>query len=195
MAGAHESFAPRLCAGPAGELLAVWHDARNGKAHDVYANYSADRGGTWLTEPVRLDDGPQGGNSLFPRCAFDGATAHVAWTDEREGAAGVYHRALVGGVPGPETRVDADSLAATDVQIAVDEGEVFVAWIDGDELRYATAAGGAFAGEDHRLDAGSAGVEKHDLATGAAEGVGYAVWTDAREGTTGVWFRAVPLAP
>jgi hypothetical protein len=218
--GENDSFEPRIRAAAA-DVYVVWHQRREGEGADIFANYSADGGATWLGEALRLDtDEPGVGNSLFPQCVLVDGTLHVAWSDQRGavGSAGelgtdVYHRTVVAGVPGAETRLDVGTEAghsnSTNVRIAADGGAVMVAWQDHrgevelgtengyEELYYnfAPIGGGFDTTTDFRIDAQPEGrSQKADLDVAVVGADWLASWTDVQNGTSGVLFQRLPLA-
>jgi len=75
---------PSLAVGPDGDLLVVWSDGRNDD-EDVFVRRSADGGGTW-TEPVRVNDNPEGDGTSQYMPVVDVATdgrIDVAFLDRR----------------------------------------------------------------------------------------------------------------
>ena len=216
--GANDSFEPQLCADPAGNLYAVWHDSRNGTGRDIYMNYSANKGDEWMGTALRLDTDTAGlGNSLFPVCVSDGSTLHVAWYDNRANGAGeggydIFYREVNGGTPGDEeVRLDvgegqqAGFANSVDPRIAMDNGNVVVAWADGrgeaingtafgyDDLYYNySEGGGPFDDEfDYRMDSMYDGQSfKVDLNLAVIGNIWLAAWTDGRNGTSDIFFQS-----
>ena len=212
--GANDSFAPQLCHDGDAGVLVVWHDARNGEGRDVYFNASTDGGKRWLSSAVRLDSDNAGfADSLFPRCTFGGGEFHVAWTDDREGAYDVYHRSVDFGVPGnEEARIDLGSppgfANGYEVAIAAGTGDVVVAWRDErgaieagrdpafTDLWYTFTPFGQPFPEDGelRIDAIPSGIaDRRDVQLAVVGGTLLAAWTDGRNGTDDIYFRAHPL--
>lgn len=82
--GTASSLLPQVACGD-DRLYVAWYDNRSG-AFDVLVTMSADGGGTWLDEEVRLDTDEAGAtNSLAPRVASDAGEAVVVWYDQRDG--------------------------------------------------------------------------------------------------------------
>lgn len=112
--GSHYSFAPRFDV-TAEAAYVVWHDDRSGENRDVFMNYSADAGATWLDEAVRVDSGDAPGfsESLNPDVDVVGNQAHIVWQDNRERAYDIYYRvATAGAFDAPEIRVENDQAGA-----------------------------------------------------------------------------------
>jgi hypothetical protein len=84
--GAHARSDPRIaCSG--GNVYAAWSDARFSAWNEVFFNCSSDRGATWLSNDVRLNDDAAGSSQhvLHGLCA-DGARVHAVWYDTRHSA-------------------------------------------------------------------------------------------------------------
>jgi hypothetical protein len=149
--GSADSFAPRLALGD-GVAYVVWHDERNSE-RDIFMNYSADDGRTWLPAAVQVEsDGPGAADSTFPAVAVAGRTAHIVWQDRRHGGFDVFYRSFIDGVAraieverddgsepsgaDAEYRLDRNSGSrpgvanSVNARVAVDAGNVVVAWED-----------------------------------------------------------------
>jgi hypothetical protein len=75
-------------------VYAVWSDYRNGNA-DVYYNYSATNGATWMAADARVDGDfiPGAHNSYNPKVsAQPPGGVYVVWEDDRHGTADIYFR-------------------------------------------------------------------------------------------------------
>ncbi len=145
-AGDWNSLAPQITLGGA-DLYVSWYDGRDG-AYDIYFNYSADWGSTWMGEGARVDTDDRGAAySAKPRMAVDGVGGvHVIWEDLRNGNNDIfYNKSADFGAhwADPDTRVDQDeertdeglvaSAPAESFGAAVaaeSEGLVAVAWHD-----------------------------------------------------------------
>ncbi|MEQ1500669.1 MAG: hypothetical protein ABMB14_00495 [Myxococcota bacterium] len=214
--GANDSFEPQLCSDGGDNVYAVWHDARNGDGRDIYMNYSGDKGIDWGGAATRLEvDSPGFGNSLFPVCAAEGSTLHVAWHDKLNEGEGydIYYRTVEAGIPGNDpVRLDVGTPAgyanSLDPRIALNDGTVLVAWQDGrgeveagsdngyDDLYYNYSEGGApfSASEDFRIDSMYDGKSfKVDTNVTLLGGSWYAAWTDGRGGTSDIYFQTFAI--
>lgn len=96
--GSADSFSPRLSV-DGDAAYVVWHDERNGAAsRDIYMNWSADGGVTWMAEAAQVEtDGAGAGDSTFPTVAVADGTAHIVWQDRRGGGFDIYYRSFVDG--------------------------------------------------------------------------------------------------
>jgi hypothetical protein len=210
--GSNYSFAPRLEA-DGGHVYVVWHDGRSGEHRDIYMNYSADGGVTWLEEAVRVETDAQGfSESLNPDIIVEGDTAHIVWQDARNVGYDVFYRKSVAGDAASaeeEVRLDVtdDEGVGNSVQPRITKREdvIGVLWMDlradgGDgynDLYYAyldLAEEEPAWSDDLRLDsigAGSSFTEDHHMAI--HEGSVYATWVDGRSGSRDVFFSSVLL--
>lgn len=178
--GAYESFEPQVCADGQQNVYVVWHDARGGDGYDVYYQYSANLGGTFLPAAARLEtDTPGFANSLYPRCNANGAQLHTTWYDDRFGGYDVFYRRLTQGSPdGPEVRVDAGTpegfANSLDAKLARYDQTVVIGWADDRaeaEANAATTSTGSAPG-------GATGYE--DLYYNYSEGAAFDEETDYR---------------
>lgn len=111
---------PALAVGPAGEVYAAWHDARNGD-WDVFLRRSTDHGLTW-SSPGRLSDDPVGSgrNQYLPRLsvAADGRLDAV-FLDRRDDPGNVLNHTFLasssdrGASFGPNLRITAEPSNST----------------------------------------------------------------------------------
>jgi hypothetical protein len=215
--GEYESFSPQVCADGQSNVYVVWHDARGGDGYDVYYQYSANLGGTFLPTAQRLEtDTPGFANSLFPRCVANGATLHTTWYDNRYEGYDVFYRRLTQGSPdGVEVRVDTgtpDGFAnSLDAQIARYDQTVAIAWADDraeaeanadttgtgpgpagyEDLYYNYSEGPSFDAEtDYRIDSLLPGQSyKLGLQIALLGNELYAAWEDGRGGSSDIYFQ------
>jgi hypothetical protein len=222
--GAFESSRPQICTDGLNNVYVVWEDLRNsadGTRHDIYYQYSGDRGVTWLADAQRLEtDTPGFGDSVSPVCVVQGTTAHVAWSDQRNDGDGydIYSRDVVAGVAsGEPVRLDVgvdgkepDGFAnSLDPVIAMGtDGRVAVGWSDqrgeagvADPSGYVdlyynySAPGSTFeTANDLRIDSTVSGSShKSDLHLAILGGSWYAAWTDDRDLTGDIYFTTFAL--
>jgi len=206
--GLTHSFQPIVKA-DGGHAHVVWNDEVNGVGNDVFiASGSCNAWGP----ATRVDDSNAGFfESRLPTLEVSGATAHVAWTDNRNGAYDVFYRRVEAGIPvGEEVRLDVgtDDGASHSIEPALAFNpigeQVVVAWNDGradfedfgyDDIFYNHAsASGPFAASDLRIDTVDAGVSfKTDLQIAITGRVLFAAWSDGRNGTADVYFHRVEI--
>jgi hypothetical protein len=214
--GVSNAFEPAVCVGDNGYAYVVWHDDRHGEAHDIYVNYTLDRGEHWLGAFRLETDAPGVGNSLDPVCTAHEARLHVAWREKRAEtfAYDVFYRQVNAGIPvGAEVRLDVgipeEGIAESRSPVmAIDSGTVLVAWREArgeaaagtdagyEELYYNYAElGGTFDTEsDYRIDSTVDGTTiKSDLSVALIGSRWMAAWTDDRNGTDDVYFQSMPL--
>jgi len=222
--GLYESSHPRACTDGLDHVYVVWEDLRNseqGDTHDIYYNYSADRGVTWLPDAQRLEtDNPGFGDSINPTCVADGVTAHVTWSDEFNGSKGydIYYRDIVAGVAtGDVQRLDVgvdgkepDGFAnSLDPLIAMGtDGRIAVAWSDqrGEAdspdpqgnvdlyYNYAPSGGSFQTSNDLRIDSWLPGASaKTDLNLAILGGSLYTAWADTRTLSSDIYFTTLKL--
>lgn len=211
--GDNHSFHPRV-ASEGDEVYIVWSDWRSGDARDIFYNYSADAGQTWLTEAKRLDslDSPGFSESFNPEIVMKDGVAHVAWQDATDGAFDIYYRQIVGGEPGEtEIRADKDEAGqgnSADPKIAIDGSVVVVSWEDfrddGGEgynelyYNYLDLAEGEgepqFKDEDFRLDSTFKGTSfALEHTTIVRGGVVHTTWIEGRNGSEDIYYSKVQL--
>lgn len=105
-----------------GHAYVVWHDDRNGANSDIYMNWSADAGDSWLESAVQVEtDGAGAGDSALPQVAMSGTRAHIVWQDNRNAAFDIYYRSFEEGTA--LTRDDFDNDTAADSEFRVDRGD------------------------------------------------------------------------
>ncbi len=87
--GSQGTNAPTLVADRSGHVYAAWTDARE-ITYAVYFNTSADHGGTWLAQDVRIGRAPAGKyHALPPRlAATPSGRLFATWIDNRNHSAG-----------------------------------------------------------------------------------------------------------
>ena len=194
--GAGNSQTPQICC-DGSRVYVVWADDRNGFS-DIYGNRSLDGGDTWLSADVRLDRGlPGTADSREPAIACDGASVVVAWADRRNGSWDVYaNRSSDGGATwaASDVRVDADpgSAQSTEPQVVRGSGVVAVAWRDDRHgglslLAARSLNGGASWTSEARVDRGPQAVGAFRIR--AAGDAVLAVWSDARNGASDIYFN------
>ena len=199
-------------------VYVVWRDGRNGSlAQDIYFNYSADGGRTWLAEARRLNTNPVGSlDHQTPQCTVQGvSTAHVAWTaQDVEGAVDVYYRRIVGGRSEAEPeRLVAVGEGASPVLhtplIGGDDDHVAVAFIDRrravDAVDRASDLYLHHVGPNGTVSDASSEIriegrwqepgEISDPAFVVHDGWWFAAWTDGSGASTDILFHRGPLAP
>lgn len=216
-AGSEFSFQPQIGADE-DDVYVVWHDARDGDGGSIYMNYSSNGGADWFGSAARVEqDESQGNfNSLFPKVVVTGARGHIAWYDNTQyndpsaEAYDIWYRAFDAGNPVADmTRLSQPELStgqgnSTNVQMATNGAEVLVAWEDQrdgaeaadgyNDLYYNYIAGGNPQTEDFRIDTFyPANSFKKDLRVALHGNLVFSVWTDGREGTSDVFFKALPL--
>jgi len=217
--GEYESFEPQVCADGKSNVYVVWHDARGGDGYDVYYQYSANLGGTFLPTAQRLEtDTPGFANSLYPRCSANGATLHTTWYDDRFDGYDVFYRRLTQGSPdGVEVRVDTGTpegfANSLDAKLARFDNTVAIAWADDraeaeananttttgpgntpagyEDLYYNYTEGAAFDEEtDYRIDSLLPGQSyKVGLEIALLGNELYAAWEDGRGGSSDIYFQ------
>lgn len=210
--GSNYSFAPRI-ASDGDHVYVVWHDGRAGLHRDIYMNYSADGGETWLESAERVESDAMGfSESLNPDLVVEGDTAYIVWQDARNVGYDIYYRRIVAGNPATadeEVRLDVSDTpgAGNSVQpkIVKRDSVIAVLWMDHREdagegyndLYYNwidLAAEEPAWDEDHRVDsigAGTSYTEQHQL--DIQDGYLFASWIDGRSGTRDIYFSRVEL--
>lgn len=214
--GLHDSFSPKLCSDGGANVYAIWHDTRGGEGHDIYMNYSPSGGADWQGVAMRLDSDAAGfGDSLSPSCVAESSILHAIWSDRRETDAGydIFYRTATAGIPGdPEIRLDTGTPAgffnSIAPVIAFGDNQMVVAWRDGrgeavsgtnegyEDLYYNYSdAETPFDPEgDYRIDSMVDGRSfKQDLNLSLIGGSLYSAWTDARNGTTDIYFTTLGI--
>lgn len=193
------SFSPQI-ASDGDHVYVVWHDGRGGAESDVFLNYSADGGRSWLGEAVRVDDGDGDGfsRSMGPRLLVRGDTAHVAWRDHRDQVGAIYARTVVAGTP-VDNDVRVSELApshAGSPQIAANDSLLVGAWLTLDEalptIAYNTAPLDEPGAWDEPQSIADVFGAVADLTVDVRDDRLYAAWTEAGE-TNGVFFKAKTL--
>ncbi|MBX2803805.1 MAG: glycoside hydrolase [Myxococcales bacterium] len=215
--GAADSFEPQLCTDNLSNVYVFWHDSRNSGnvgARDIYYNYSLNAGADFFFDSRRLDSDGRGlANSLYPVCAVDGNTAHVAWQDNRFEGYDIFYRMVEDGIPDlEEIRLDAGTAQGSsnslDTIIDFHSGNVAVAWNDG-RAEAESLAGNGYTDlyynwmggdtdwdteDDYRIDSMFDGQSfKVDFNFQILGGQWYAAWTDGRAGTSDIYFQKFDL--
>lgn len=91
-------------------VYVAWHDTRGGDNLDIFMNYSADGGNTWLGGAARVESDPAGLNeSRDASVLVVGDTAHIVWEDNRNGGYDILYRKAVGGVMAEDEEIRLDS--------------------------------------------------------------------------------------
>jgi len=206
--GSHDSFRPRV-ASDGDHVYVVWHDTRDGDQRDVFFNWSGNHGQNWATAAVRVDSDAAGAyDSIAPDVVVHGDTATFAWQDARSSAYDIYVRqAQVGVFYDPEARVDRDAPGAANslnARILQNHDTIAVVWEDRrgdagqdyDDLfyNYSRDGGQTWATTDLSLDSIAPGTSyKLDFQPVLSDGVLYVAWEDGRNGTSDIYFQALPV--
>lgn len=107
---------------------------------DTYFTRSADRGNTWLPEPIRINQGA--GDTSSPHMDCLGDRIYVAWEDNRDGETGYQNIYLNFSTDGGNTWLNEDVALDNDPdgaaislgpRVALFEGQVHVVWYDQSE--------------------------------------------------------------
>ena len=124
---------PAIAVDAGGNAYVTWEDQRDGDSDIYFATRSVT--GTWSAN-VRVNDDITGtAHQASPSIAVDAVgNAHVAWEDERNGAADVYFATWpVTGTWSANAQVNDDAGAAIQDSpaIAVDsDGHAYAVWLD-----------------------------------------------------------------
>jgi len=114
-------------------VCVAWADSRAGYTDiDIYMDCSTDGGVTWGADS-RANNDASGSNQLSPDIAVDtGGTAHLVWTDRRNGNADVYygHFSAAGGWVNVQLNADVGTATQSDPAIALDGQDIHVVWQD-----------------------------------------------------------------
>ena len=214
--GSNNSFGPTIGADE-GNVYIAWHDDRNGVGRDIFLNYSADAGATFLEEVSRVDSDNAGFfDSLFPALLVEGDVAHVVWQDARNTGFDIFYRVATAGVfdtaeEGLEFRLDRDQEGfgnSINPRIVSGAGVMTVGWEDFradpgegyNDLHYNFLTTGGeepeWSGEDYRVDSVFEGTSYAVDASWAVNEVDAAVevltsWADGRNGTGDIYFSHV----
>ena len=204
-AGAAVSRGPEIAVSR-GTVYVTWYDERNGGAgrEDIYLNYSADGGVTWLSSDVRLDTDLAGAaSSLFPQIAVSAFSVYVTWYDERNGSGGgggdiYFNYSADAGVTwlGSDIRLDTDIAGAAGSRtpkIAATGSSVYVAWTDernggflsGEDIyfNYSGNGGASWLTSDVRLDTDTPGSARSHAPQITSAGTSvHVTWHDERNG-------------
>jgi len=200
--GRYPSHAPRI-ATVGGQVWVTWFNFLYG-APDIYVATSADRGKTF-GEPLRIDSDSRGEAwSGYPQIAASADRVHVVWEDHRNGAADLYTAMSTdGGLSFTEdARIDGGEPGAADsqwAQIAIDQGQVWVAWHDQRDGEgfgiYATwFDGGGWLDTPIRVDVAAPG--RYDSLRPqlvAQGGLAHVAWEDRRLEYPDVRYRTLAL--
>jgi hypothetical protein len=185
-------------------VYVTWADDRNG-LHDIYLNYSADRGRTWQSQDLRINTSLAGAAySLYPDVAVAGSSVYVAWGENSSNASHAYfNRSLDGGATwlAQQVRIDSSSGSCSAPRIAATPAGVHAAWVDSRNgafgfdiyFNYSADQGTTWRG-DVRLDtdpAGSAASTYPEIAV-AGPSV-YVTWMDLRNGPVEDVYFNVPF--
>jgi len=190
---------PDLAVDAAGNLYAVWADARNGEGdNDIYFA-TRPAGGEWNANEVVAD---AAGSLENPRIAVDGdGGVHVVWQDSVEDT--IYYATRLGtGVWSTPEQVCDDEARANDPALTVGpQGQLFVTWLDyringgegGSEIFVAERVDGVWSA-DVNVNDYPLWIEQQAPAI-AADPLGNVtlVWQDTRGGTDDIYFAERPL--
>jgi len=183
------------------DFVYVAFASRVGVRREIRLNRSLDSGQTFLASAVTVSDvAGQTAGTGDPTVCCDGATVHVAWTDDRDGERDIrYNRSTDAGAtfPAPDRRLDsgiAGSADSINPRMCCAGPRVFAAWVDhrAGQLDPAIRSnrsldgGGTFLAADVAVSHAST----HALAVSAPAVVCddetmAAVWADLRNAATG----------
>mgnify|MGYP001476389610 CR=1 FL=1 len=189
----------------------AWHDDRNG-AKDIFVAASLDAGGTWPTEPSRVDNDVEGGaNSFYPSVTASGGRVLVAWHDDRDVGYDIFLRGSDDGGQNwaSEYRIDTDvagSAHSLSARMARDEDRVALVWSDfralasleGEPhpdiyLRTSMDGGQLWSEEEERVDDDPQSTAiSSDPQIAIAGPLLHILWTDYRLGKADLWYRSMP---
>jgi hypothetical protein len=204
--GTSRSVVPQIsCSGT--NVYAVWQDERNGYYRDIYFNYSADGGTTWLPEAYRLDTGdPPGANSSQEaKITCFGDNVYVVWEDARNGYADdiYFNYSTDKGATwqASDIRLDTGDTPGANwsyyPQISCSPTHVYVVWHDSRNgsfdiyFNYSSDGGANWQASAMRLDVGDgpgANLSMHPQISSCGSNV-YVVWEDSRNGLRDIYFN------
>jgi len=132
---------PRLVASSARRYVVWQRGTQGGGTARLAATWSSDGGDTWMGAAL-VGDG--GANQYDHQLVADGATALIAFVDERQGASvpGVYTtRTTTAGFSwNPALRRSLTGVAAGSPRLCADAGRVWLAWLRTDLLEFMGSA-------------------------------------------------------
>ena len=192
-----EQYWPAIASSSSGNIVAVWHDYRNGN-WDIYAQRYNDNGST-IGENFKVNDDDGNANQLEPAIAVDSTGGFIiVWRDERNGNPEIYaQRYSSDGSPiGQNFIINDDGGSALQYRpaAAIDaSGGFIVVWHDdrnGNWDIYAQrySSDGSLLGQNFMIndDNGSASQYEPAIAAGSSGGF-VVVWHDYRDGTWDVY--------
>jgi hypothetical protein len=193
--GATDVDNPALAAGPYGEVLVVWQDARAGN-DDVYRRFY-DAGGAPAGSEARVDGGPGATAARHPRAAINDYDWYlITWEDNRGGNFDVYANLVddTGWSLYGDYRVDAGANDAQGPVVVVGgNDDFFLAWSDyrgnnWDVYAQRLDFEGIPIGANFRVDQGAAGTHAHQPAIARGGNANFVVtWQDQRAGNDDVY--------
>ena len=119
-------------------ILVAWQDNRSGYA-DIYYNYSADGGATWLGADVRMNVGSNAGEKLAwpPDVFLSGNYAYVVWLETRVGyveSLFINYSTNMGTTwQGSDVQIDDGTADVLDYKVRVIGQNVYVVWQNSSE--------------------------------------------------------------
>lgn len=198
LAGAALVQTPRIAA-DLNFVYVVWEDRRNGSP-DIYYNYSADFGATWLAAAVRLDTGttPGADNSWAPEVDAHGGNVYVVWSDDRNGDGDVlFNYSNDAGTTWQTSALRIDKAPAgvwsNLPQISCQGPNAYVTWWDArngnDDIfvNVSNSGGATWQAADTRLDTGT-GLSGQPRICSEGNAV-YVGWVDQKNGLQDIYFN------
>lgn len=194
---------PKLAASGA-YVYAIWRDTRSGKS-DIYLNYSANNGLSWLGKDIRIDvgDKPGASHAYVAEIAAVGARVYVAWHDMRNGKADIYVNVSSNygktWLASP-LRLDGDAVGAADsryVRVSAVNNKAYVVWQDDRNGKYdiyinfTTNGGTTWLKKPVRLDRGSASgaADSYNPKLVAYQTACFVVWEDYRRSNADIYLN------
>lgn len=119
-------------------VVAVWSAqlANSDGADDIQVTLSRDAGDTW-SKPIKVNDNANKSRQFLPWAAMDASgTAHVIWTDMRDGKNSIYYAKIVNdNIPSKNVEITNQTGNVSgwfgDYQgVVVDGNDLLVAWTD-----------------------------------------------------------------
>lgn len=195
------------CAGD--RIYMVWEDDRDGDTgyENIYLNFSADEGATWLDEDVAIDNDEDGtAISLGPQIVLHEGRVHVVWFDQVEGSPDVYMSTSINGgnvfqepvrISGDREDDGAGQAWSGKPKVAVDNnGALYVVWEDTrngklDIFFASSTNGGQSFNPQKRIDKGDTRGANNSFspAMAAEDGHIYTVWHDERNGARDIYMN------
>lgn len=201
--GVTDAFNVRIAA-DSGEAYASWHQGQAGERLDVYAAHSPDST-TNFSDAVRISADDAGArDDLRPRVVVSQGFGHVAWYTETGGGYHIRYAKLDDGAAvGTPMAIDVagDTNLADRPTIAEGANMLIIGWEDNRHSNSDSLADlfvttstdiGASWSENARLSSSLGGVTTQtDLSLSGNAELVFAAWSDAREGTSDVYFNTI----